>query len=211
MNYELKYAEKAILKSIAVLILYLIFLIINMYFFSIKLHDENEVHNIILNYICYPIFNEYNFSESLLYLFNNLYFVLLFTIYYVYEYLQMHDNISSRYKSKKWIRDKYIIGILLVVIISLIQYNCIFFIFKSSMPKSLNYYFYPIIFKIFIMSSLYTLFNLFNTNKVIFCLNVIVIIVMLLYFNIYVYLILIVFSFILNYNLFDLKLFRYIL
>ncbi len=209
MKYEIKNAENAILKTLIVLIFYIFVLIISMYSFIARPYEELELFNKILNYLSYPAINEYTLADNLLYIFSNLYFVLYFVIFYIYEYLCFHNNLATRYQTKKWIGHKYLIGIGFIILISLIQYGCIYSIFGSLMPLSIKYYIYPIIYKVFIMCGVYTLFNIFKTNKYIFLITILMIGYVLLHFNIVIYVLLIIFSFILNYLFFDLRIFSY--
>lgn len=210
MKYEVKFAENSILKTFVVLVFYLSVLIFSMYMFMMRPHEEDEIFNRILNYLNYPIFSEYNFIDNLLYIFNNLYFLLYFVMFYIYEYIYFHDNVATRYRTKRWIVHKYLIGITIILIISLIEYACIYSIFGSSMPSSIKYYIYPIIYRIFIMCFVYTLFNIFKTNKLAFLIALFVIGYASLNFNIIFYTLLIIGSFLLNYLLFDLRLFKYV-
>lgn len=210
MKYEVKFAENSIIKTFIVMAFYIFVLIFSMYSFAMKSYDDAELFNKILNYLNYPIFSEYNFVDNLLYIFNAVYFVLYFVIFYVYEYICFHDHIATRFKTKRWVSNKYLIGIMVVILISLVQYGCICSIFGSSMPSSIKYYIYPIIYKIFIMSFIYTLFNLFKTNKLAFLIAMFVVGYASLNFNIIFYTLLIIGSFLLNYLFFDLRLFKYV-
>lgn len=209
MKYEINYAKNSIMKTFIVLIFYIFVLILSMYLFCLKTHEETELENQILKFLTYPIMKEYSYFDILLYIFGNLYFVLYFTFYYIYEYLCFHNNLATRYKAKIWVSHKYLIGTILIIMISLIQYGCVYSIFTSTLPLSMKYYIYPIIYKMFIMSSVYTLFNMYKTNKLLFFFIAIFLTYILFHFNFFIFLILILFSFVLNYLFFDLKQFSY--
>lgn len=209
MKYEVKFAENSIIKTFIVMFFYMFVLIFSMYSFTMKSYDDVELFNKILNYLNYPIFSEYNFIDNLLYIFNTVYFVLYFVIFYVYEYICFHDNIATRFKTKHWIFIKYLIGIIVIILVSLVQYGCIYSIFGSSMPNLIKYYIYPIIYRIFIMCFVYTLFNIFKTNKLAFLITLFVIGYVSLNFNIIIYTLLIIGSFLLNYLFFNLRIFKY--
>lgn len=210
MKYEIKNAENTALKTFVVMVFYIFSLFISMFIFSNIQQEDVVKFNKILSYLCYPIFKEYLFNENLLYIFNNIFFALYFAIFYIYEYINIHNNIATRYNTKKWIIHKYLIGIAVIIIISLIQYGCIFYIFKDSMPSSLKYYIYPIVYKTLIMTYVYTLYNIFKTNKMVFVIMFLLSFISLVYCNIILYIILIIFTFIFNYLFFDLKLFKYV-
>lgn len=209
MKYEIKNATNSTLKSIVVLFFYLFALFFSMYAFQMSSHDEAEVINRIINYLNYPIFKEYIFTEKLLYIFNNVYFLFYFVMFYIYEFVCFHSNLATRYKSKRWMVHKYLIGAFIIIIVSLIEYACIYYVFGSSMPATINYYIYPIIYKLFIMSSVYTEFNIYKTNKIASVISFILICFSLSCFNIVLYITLIISSFLLNYLFFDLRQFKY--
>lgn len=209
MKYEIKNAENSILKTLVVIVFYILALLISMFLFTNIQHEETIINNKILNYLCYPIYKEYLFDENLLYIFNNMYFLLYFVIFYIYEHLCIHNNIATRYNTKKWILHKYIIGIGVILILSLIEYGCIYYVFKSAMPHTLKYYLYPFIYKVLIMSYVYTLYNTFKTNKGIFLILLIPACISLYYFNLYMYIVIIISTLIFNYLFFDLRMFKY--
>lgn len=210
MKYEIKNAENTVLKTSVVIIFYIFSLLISMFIFTNIQHEDTIISNKIINYLCYPIFKEYLFSEKLLYIFNNVSFALYFSIFYIYEYISIHNNIATRYNTKKWITHKYLIGIMIIILISLIQYSCIFYVFKSSMPSSLKHYIYPIFYKTLIMTYVYTLYNIFKTNKLVFIVMSLLALISLFYFNIYICIGIIFVTFIFNYLFFDLRSFKYI-
>lgn len=209
MKYEIKNAENTTLKTSVVIVFYIFALLISMFIFTNTRYEDAITLNKIINYLCYPVFKEYLFQDNLLYIFNNMSFALYFAIFYIYEHISIHNNIATRYNTKKWIIHKYIIGIMIIIIISLIQYGCIFYIFKSAMPCTIKYYIYPIVYKIAIMTYVYTLYNIFKTNKIAFIVMSLLAFISLFYFNITLYIGIIIFTFILNYLFFDLRLFRY--
>lgn len=210
MKYEIKNAENTALKTSVVIIFYILALLISMFIFTNTQHEDAIIFNKIINYLCYPIFKEYSFNENLLYIFNNISFVLYFVIFYIYEHISVHNNIATRYNTKKWIIHKYLIGIMVIIIVSLIQYSCIFYIFRSSMPSSLKYYIYPLYYKTLIMTYVYTLYNIFKTNKIAFIVTSLLAFISLFYFNLIIYIGTFIFTFIFNYWFFDLKLFKYV-
>ena len=209
MKYEIKNAENTTLKTSIVIIFYIFALLISMFIFNNSKHEDIIISNKILNYLCYPIFKEYSLNESLLYIFNNASFVLFFSFFYIYEHVSAHNNIATRYNTKKWIIYKYLVGIITIIIISLIQYGCIACIFRDLMPNSLKYYIYPIVYKILIMTYVYTLYNCFKTNKILFILISLLALVSLLYFNPIMYFCIIILTFVFNYLFFSLKQFKY--
>lgn len=209
MKYEIKNAENTVLKTSGVMVFYIFALLISMFIFTNTRHEDTITFNKIINYLCYPIFKEYVFNENLLYIFNNISFVLYFSMFYIYEYINIHNNIATRYNTKKWIIHKYLIGIMIIIIISLIQYSCVFYIFKSSMPSSLKYYIYPVFYKTLIMTYVYTLYNVFKINKMAFIIMFLLAFISLIHFNFIIYIGIIILTFIFNYLFFDLKLFKY--
>ncbi len=209
MKYELKNAENTTFKTLVCLIFYIFALMLTMYLFMNRHREAEEILNEIINCLCYPVFREYVLTDNLLYIFNNMYFVLYFAFFYMYEHLCIHNNIATRYNTKKWVLHKYIIGIGIIIIISLIEYGCVFYVFKSSMPKALKYYLYPLVYKILIMSYVYTLYNTLKTSKWLFIVLFLLSFVSLIYFNFVLYIIIILLTFIFNYLFFDLRLFRY--
>lgn len=209
MKYEIKNAENTTFKTIIALAFYIFALLTSMFIFTNSQHEDEIIFNKVLNYLCYPVFKEYLFNENLLYIFNNMSFALYFAIFYIYEHISIHNNIATRYNTRNWIIHKYIIGIMVIIIISLIQYGCIFYIFKSSMPSTIKYYIYPIIYKIAIMTYVYTLYNIFKTNIMTFIVMFLLAFIFLFHFNLILYVGIIIFTFILNYLFFDLRLFRY--
>lgn len=209
MKYEIKNAENSLYKTIIAIIFYLCALLFIMSLFNNNYHEDIEIHSKILSYLNYPIFKEYMFSDVLLYIFNNMYFLLYSVIFYIYEHLCIHNNIATRYNTKKWILHKYIIGIGVILILSLIEYGCIYYVFKSAMPHTLKYYLYPFIYKVLIMSYVYTLYNTFKTNKGIFLILLIPACISLYYFNLYMYIVIIISTLIFNYLFFDLRMFKY--
>lgn len=210
MKYEIKNAENTALKTSVVIVFYIFVLLISMFLFTNSQHEDSIIFNKILNYLCYPIFKANLFKENLLYIFNNMSFALYFAIFYIYEHISIHNNIATRYNTKKWIIHKYSIGIMVIIIISLIQYACIFYIFKNSMPSSLKYYIYPVFYKTLIMTYVYTLYNIFKTNKMAFIVMSLLAFISFFYFNLIIYISIIIFTFIFNYLFFDLKLFKYV-
>lgn len=209
MRFEIKNAENTTFKTIIALAFYICALFFAMYIFMNEYQEPEEILNKIINCLCYPVFKEYLFQDSLFYIYNNVYFLLYFAIFYIYEHISIHNNIATRYNTKNWIIHKYIIGIVAIIIISIIQYGCIFYVFKSSMPSSLKYYVYPIIYKTLVMSYVFTLYNIFKTNKGAFIVMSLLAFISLFYFNVIIYIGIIIFTFIFNYLFFDLRLFRY--
>lgn len=209
MKYEIKNAENTVVKILVFLVFYIFALFLTLFLFMNEHREPEVILNKILNALCYPAFKEYAFTDNLLYIFNNMFFVLYFAMFYIYEYVCIHNNIATRYNTKKWIMHKYMIGIIAIIIISLIEYGCIFYVFKSSMPHNMKYYLYPFIYKTLIMSCVYTLYNMFKTNKYLFIAIAILVICSLYYFNPYLYIGIIIVTFIINYLFFDLRLFKY--
>lgn len=209
MKYEIKIAENSLFKTLVVLIFYLFVLFFHIYSFLYLPKNDVEIFNQVLNCLSYPMFREYSFTEELLYIFNNIYFVLYFAMFYIYEYVHIHGMIATRYDKKSWVIHKYIIGIIFIILISLLQYLLIAYLFNFKMPLDMKYYLYPILFKMLIMSILYTLYNLFKTNKIIFLIILIISSFLLRYFNPVIAIIIFIASFTLNYVFFDLRRFKY--
>lgn len=210
MKYQLESAMNAILKTIIFFIFYILIIYIKMYLFSLKYDDTNLITNAILNYLNYPMFNEFQFNEHLLFVFNNFYFILYFSFFYIYEYLHVHSSVSTRYETKKWILHKYIVGALVIVILSLIEYLIIWYVFKSNMILDIKYYLYPMLYKTVIMTLVFTIFNCFRTNKLVgFCL-IIISFLILFKFNWIMAIVCLIITFIINYLFFDLRKFRYV-
>lgn len=209
MKYEIKIAENSLFKTLVVLIFYLFVLFFHIYSFLYLPKNDVEIFNQVLNCLSYPMFREYSFTEELLYVFNNIYFVLYFAMFYIYEYVHIHGMIATRYDKKSWVIHKYVVGILFIILISLLQYLLIAYLFNFKMPLDMKYYLYPILFKMLIMSILYTLYNLFKTNKIIFLIILIISSFLLRYFNPVIAIIIFIASFTLNYVFFDLRRFKY--
>lgn len=209
MKYEIKIAENSLFKTLVVLIFYLFVLFFHIYSFLYLPKNDVEIFNQVLNCLSYPMFREYSFTEELLYIFNNIYFVLYFAMFYIYEYVHIHGMIATRYDKKSWVIHKYIIGIIFIILISLLQYLLIAYLFNFKMPLDMKYYLYPILFKMLIMSILYTLYNLFKTNKIIFLIILIISSFLLRYFNPVIAIIIFIASFTFNYVFFDLRRFKY--
>lgn len=209
MKYEIKIAENSLFKTLVVLIFYLFVLFFHIYSFLYLPKNDVEIFNQVLNCLSYPMFREYSFTEELLYIFNNIYFVLYFAMFYIYEYVHIHGMIATRYDKKSWVIHKYIIGIIFIILISLLQYLLIAYLFNFKMPLDMKYYLYPILFKMLLMSILYTLYNLFKTNKITFLIILIISSFLLRYFNPVIAIIIFIASFTLNYVFFDLRRFKY--
>ena len=209
MGYEIKMAEKSLFKTLVVLIFYLFVLFFHIYSFLCLPKNDVEIFNQVLNCLFYPMFKEYSFTEELLYVFNNVYFVLYFAMFYIYEYIHIHGIIATRYDKKRWVTHKYVVGILFIILISLVQYLLIAYLFNFKMTLDMKYYLYPVLFKMLIMSILYTLYNFFKTNKIAFFIILIISSFLLRYFNPVIAIIIFVASFIFNYVFFDLRGFKY--
>lgn len=210
MKYQLENAINTILKTVIFFIFYILVLYIKMYLFSLKYDDISLITNAILNYLNYPVFTEFNFNEHLLFIFNNFYFILYFSFFYIYEYFSIHSSICTRYKSKKWIVHKYIMGLLAIVILSLVEYLIIWYVFKSNMVLNIKYYLYPIVYKTLIMTLVFTIFNSFRTNKLVGIALILVSLIILFKFNWIVAGVCFIITFIINYLFFDLRKFRYV-
>lgn len=209
MKYEVKSAEWAFLKTIIVFIFYFVVLFITMFGFMQILHEDEEITELVKKLLCYPIFNKDNPVDTL-YIFVNSYLVLFFAVFHLSEHIYFHNNIALRYNQKKWVIHKYIVGICFILIFSLLQYLSIFYVFHSYMPTSLKYYIYPIVYRIMIMSSVYTLYNMLNTNKIACIVLLLLLLYPLLHFNIYLSLAIIIGTFIINFMFFNLRTFKYL-
>lgn len=207
MKYEVKSAEWAFLKTIIVFIFYFVVLFITMFGFMQILHEDEEITELVKKLLCYPIFNKDNPVDTL-YIFVNSYLVLFFAVFHLSEHIYFHNNIALRYNQKKWVIHKYIAGICFILIFSLLQYLSIFYVFHSYMPTSLKYYIYPIVYRIMIMSSVYTLYNMLNTNKIACIVLLLLLLYPLLHFNIYLSLAIIIGTFIINFMFFNLRTFK---
>ena len=45
--------------------------------------------------------------------------------------MSIHNNVATRYNSKKWVRDKYLFGLLTIIVISLIEYLVIYLFLRE--------------------------------------------------------------------------------
>ena len=210
MKYEIKNAENSLFKTLIVLVFYLIVLFLSIYTFLYHPKTEEEIFNGILNYLNYPMFKEFNFTESLLYIFNNMFFVLYFSIFYIYIHIYIYEIIATRYDKRKWIIHKYLIGVFFIFLISLIEYGEIAYMFLGKMPVSIKYYLYPFLFKLLLMSFVFTLYNSFKSSKLMFLLLLPLVFFTLYWFNPLVSVIVFIINFIVNYFYFNLRTFKYL-
>ena len=124
--------------------------------------------------------------------------------------MSIHNNVATRYNSKKWVRDKYLFGLLTIIVISLIEYLVIYLFLREHFYMiNYKYLLYPFIFKVTLMSTLYTFYNLAYTNFIFAILFVLISYLLLFKFKLYVYVIVFIVTFIFNYLFFDLKKYRY--
>lgn len=214
MKYELQMTKNTIMRTGIIFILYLIFLICDLYIFNNNLifndYSQKEILNFILSYLCYPVFIKYVSEKGLLFLFNMLFLTIYFTYFYLYENMSIHNNVATRYNSKKWVRDKYLFGLLTIIVISLIEYLVIYLFLREHFYMiNYKYLLYPFIFKVTLMSTLYTFYNLAYTNFIFAILFVLISYLLLFKFKLYVYVIVFIVTFIFNYLFFDLKKYRY--
>lgn len=210
MKYEIKNAENSLFKTLIVLLFYLFVLFLSIYSFLYHPKTEEEIFNGVLNYLNYPMFKEYDFIERLLYIFNSMFFVLYFSLFYIYEHIHIHEIIATRYDNKSWVVHKYVIGILFVFLISLIEYGEIAYMFLGKMPVNIKYYLYPFLFKLLLMSFVFTLYNSFKSSKLMFLLLMPFVFFTLYWFNPLFSVIIFIIFFIINYFFFNLRIFKYI-
>lgn len=209
MKYEVKSAEWAFLKTIVVFIFYFVILFITMFGFMRFNHDDIEIFEQAKELLCFPIFSKEN-PVNTLYIFINSYLVLFFAVFHLSEHIYFHNNIALRYNQKKWAIHKYIVGLCFIVFFSILQYLSVYYVFGPYMPTSLEYYIYPIVYRIMIMSSVYTLYNMLNTNKIVCIVLLLLLLYPLLHFNIYLSVVVIIGTFIINFMFFNLRTFRYL-
>ncbi len=209
MKYQLEILKNTFKHIGIFFIIYIIFLVGDMWILktNILLYDYSpqEIFNYILNFLCYPVTSSYNLEKVPLFFFNILCFIIFILYFYMYENIKIHNNMATRYESKKWVKEKYIFGTISIIIISLIEYLLIYLFFKSYFNMiTYNHLLYPLLFKLLLMSLIYFICN---SNKLNFIVKSVIIVIsyfILINYNLYLYIIIFLLTSITNYFLFDL-------
>jgi hypothetical protein len=209
MKYEIKNAEMACIRTLVFFIFYIGVIFFILFSLNIGLLTDNQIFNRIIGLLCYPVLSEYDLIDKNLYVFNSCYFLLYLSMFYIFDFIYAHNNIATRFNSKKWLIYKYVIGIISIIILSLIEYACIFYVLNNNMPLNIKYYLYPIVFRILIMTYVYSIFNLFRTNILLGIISLPLAVYSLYKFNIIFAIVVIIGLFIFNYLFFNLRQFRY--
>lgn len=209
MKYQLEILKNTFKHTGIFFIIYIIFLVGDMWILktNILLYDYSpqEIFNYILNFLCYPVTNSYNLEKVPLFFFNILCFIIFILYFYMYENIKIHNNMATRYESKKWVKEKYIFGTISIIIISLIEYLLIYLFFKSYFYMiTYNHLLYPLLSKLLLMSLIYFICNSNKLNLMIKIIFIVTSYFILINYNLYLYIIIFLLTSITNYFLFDL-------